>query len=325
MKRIKTHKSLTSERGFRMKKIIALLLFVIISAAALCSCAAGKSSDTVRVEVQSNNDYSLPYTSTTAVKNLDEVKFDAELTTDIEQKIIKTYRLSLETKEYDSALSSLRALTSSFGGYISSSNERSGNSYYNNSKAARYGEFTIRIPNDKLEEYVAEVSKGCNVTQSQLTTDDITDSYYNLQSTLDSLKEQENRLMEMMKTASTLDYLIKLDDKLTSVRSQINDINYKLQYYDKAVDYSYVYISVNEVIEYTEKEEPTFWQRLGEAFSGTFVKFGEIMGEVFIVLIWVLPFLILGGIIAVLIIVCNKKKIKKAPREKTDENENSIK
>jgi hypothetical protein len=115
----------------------------------------------------------------------------------------------------------------------------------------------------------------------------------------------------MMEKTDSLEYLIQLEDKLSEIRSEINNINYQLKYYDKSVDYSYVYLSISEVIEYQEVEEPTFFSRLGKALSGTFVTFANVLGEIFIVFIWVFPFLLFGGAIAVIITLAEKKNRKK--------------
>lgn len=259
-----------------MKKISALILALCLLAALLCSCAKGAPNN----YGWSGNDSGSGYNKDSYSEKTDgefsksEGSFSDDLTP--EQKLIKRYSVSLETTEYDKAKSEIASLVESYGGYFSSSSEEGGRIYSGGNCSSRYGKFTIRIPAAKLDEFISKLGGKGNVISSNLSTEDVTDSYYTYQSRLDALALQEKRILAMMEKADSLDYLIKLEDKLSSIRSEINEINYKIKYYDKSVDYSYVNISLSEVIEYTEVKEDTFLSRLGNAvktllsFSQTF-------------------------------------------------------
>ncbi len=302
-----------------MKKISALILALCLLAGLLCSCAKGAPNN----DSWSGNDSGSGYNKDSYGEKTDgefpksEGSFSDDLTP--EQKLIKRYSVSLETTEYDKAKSEIASLVESYGGYFSSSSEEGGRIYSGGNRSSRYGKFTIRIPAAKLDEFISELGGKGNVISSNLSTEDVTDSYYTYQSRLDALALQEERILAMMEKADSLDYLIKLEDKLSSIRSEINEINYKIKYYDKSVDYSYVNISLSEVIEYTEVKEDTFLSRLGNAVKNTFVVFANVLGEILIVFVWIAPFAIVGVIIAVVAIALTKRKRKKkAANSKSD-------
>lgn len=302
-----------------MKKISALILALCLLAALLCSCAKGAPNN----YGWSGNDSGSGYNKDSYSEKTDgefsksEGSFSDDLTP--EQKLIKRYSVSLETTEYDKAKSEIASLVESYGGYFSSSSEEGGRIYSGGNRSSRYGKFTIRIPAAKLDEFISKLGGKGNVISSNLSTEDVTDSYYTYQSRLDALALQEERILAMMEKADSLDYLIKLEDKLSSIRSEINEINYKIKYYDKSVDYSYVNISLSEVIEYTEVKEDTFLSRLGNAVKNTFVVFANVLGEILIVFVWIAPFAIVGVIIAVVAIALTKRKRKKkAANSKSD-------
>ncbi len=302
-----------------MKKISALILALCLLAALLCSCAKGAPNN----YGWSGNDSGSGYNKDSYSEKTDgefsksEGSFSDDLTP--EQKLIKRYSVSLETTEYDKAKSEIASLVESYGGYFSSSSEEGGRIYSGGNCSSRYGKFTIRIPAAKLDEFISKLGGKGNVISSNLSTEDVTDSYYTYQSRLDALALQEKRILAMMEKADSLDYLIKLEDKLSSIRSEINEINYKIKYYDKSVDYSYVNISLSEVIEYTEVKEDTFLSRLGNAVKNTFVVFANVLGEILIVFVWIAPFAIVGVIIAVVAIALTKRKRKKkAANSKSD-------
>ena len=296
-----------------MKKLSALLIAFCLIAALICSCSSGPKSDGVTDSSGSGGHY-------------DEIGSDppkqdgAKDPSSPEQKLIKKYRITLESTEYDKTRSEISALVEAYGGYFSSSSENSGRTY-KKGRSSRYGEFTIRIPAEKLDKFISELGEKGNVVSSNLTTDDVTESYYSYQSRLDALALQEQRILDMMKKADSLDYLIKLEDKLSQIRSEINELNYKLKYYDKSVDYSYATISLCEVIEYTEESDVTFISRLGNAVKKTFVVFGKVVGELLIAIVWLFPFALVCGIIAFIVVISVKRRKKKriAASEKAPE------
>lgn len=177
------------------------------------------------------------------------------------------------------------------------------------------------IPAEKLDEFISELGGKGNLISSNLTTDDVTGSYYSYQSRLDALALQEQRILDMMEKADSLDYLIKLEDKLSQIRSEINELNYLLKYYDKSVDYSYVTVNLREVIEYTEEPENNFISRLGNAVKNTFVVFGEVLGEILIGIVWILPFALAAGAVALIIVISVKRRKNKKLSEKTENTE----
>ncbi len=297
-----------------MKKILASAIALLLLVALLCSCGGKNASDGFGKGEESGSGYYDEISS-------DPPKQDSSNDpSSPEQKLIKRYRVTLETTEYDRTRSEISALVESYGGYFSSSSERGGGTS-SGRRSSRYGEFTVRIPAEKLDEFISELGGKGNVISSNLTTDDITESYYSYQSRLDALALQEQRILDMMKKADSLDYLIKLEDKLSQIRSEINELNYKLKYYDKSVDYSYATISLCEVIEYTEESDVTFISRLGNAVKKTFVVFGTVLGEILIIAVWILPFALSSGAVAIITVLAVKHGQKKKRSAKTDDTE----
>lgn len=299
-----------------MKKLSALIIALFVVAALLCSCASNSKSD----NAPGNGNYSGGSGYYDEISSDPPKQDDQKDPSSPEQKLIKRYRVTLETTEYDRTRSEISALVEGYGGYFSSSSENGGNTS-GGRRSSRYGEFTIRVPAEKLDEFISELGGKGNVISSNLTTDDVTESYYSYQSRLDALALQEQRILDMMEKADSLDYLIKLEDKLSQIRSEINELNYQLKYYDKSVDYSYVTVNLREVIEYTEEPENNFISRLGNAVKNTFVVFGEVLGEILIGIVWILPFALATGAVALIIVISVKRRKKKKLSEKAENAE----
>ncbi len=240
-------------------------------------------------------------------------------TTALERKVIKTYRVRMETLRYEEAVALINSAVTQFGGYIAeATQEGSGSSSSSKTRTATY---TIRIPAERADAYIEHISSDYNVLSSSLSTEDITDSYYGYKARLDSLVVQEERLMAMLEKAEYLDEMLQLEDKLSEVRAEINAIYSKLQLMDKSVTYSYLYLSLYEVKEYVEPEEETYIARVGASFVDAFESFATVVGEIFIVFIWLLPYLIVGVVVCVILIVIAKKNRTRKPKASKSEKE----
>ncbi len=296
-----------------MKKILALFLVLSLICFSVASCGSN-NTDGAYDRLYEN--------SGTEIKP--EEFYDDEVAKDeVEdaRKIIKTYNLSLETKNFDQDSVLIVSEAEAVGGYVANSSV-SGNrlsSDYESSRSARY---TIRIPSKSLDAYIASISAICNVYSSSLTTEDITDSYYGIQSQLESLVIQEQKLTEMLAEAKNLQDMITLDDKLTAIRSEINALNYKLQSMDKSVNYSYVYITLNEVREY-HVEEKTYLQEVGETFVESFENFADVIGSALLLLIYVLPFGLVLTAIILFVLLLNKFSQRKRMKKQNEQSENN--
>lgn len=294
-----------------MKKIMAFILALTMIAVLFTSCGtAAEMTDNAYTKSESGYMPSESVSSDEAVAK-DEIS--------LERKIIKTYRVRMETLSYDEAVALVTSAAQSFGGYIAEASQEgisTGASY-----GTRNATYTVRVPADKADAYIEYISGDCNVLSSSLTTQDVTDSYYGYQARLESLVIQEERLSAMMEKAETLSDLLTLEDKLSDVRAEINGINSSLQLMDKSVSYSYVYVTLKEVKEYEEPEEEGYLSRLGGSFVNAFESFVKVLGEILIVIIWLLPYLVVVGIILVTVTIYNIRRKRKNASEKQKDTE----
>ena len=89
------------------------------------------------------------------------------------RKIIKTYNLNAETKEFDTVLTELLALINEHGGYVEQ-NSISNHTY--NTRGERYANYTIRIPAEKAEDFVGSIGNLLNVTRNSSTVEVVSET-----------------------------------------------------------------------------------------------------------------------------------------------------
>jgi hypothetical protein len=243
----------------------------------------------------------------------------------VERKIIKTYDLNAETKEFDTTIQGLDALVAEFGGYVES-NSISNRNY--NSKMARYASYKFRIPADKAEEFVNSIGNTLNVTRQNSNAQDVSESYYSIEATLKELQTERDSLLNMMASLDNqkdYNFWLTIQTRLSEVRQQIARYQAQLNNYDSRVEYSTVSLSINEVVEYTPAEEESFGTRIGNAFREGWTSFCEFVEDFTIWFAAALPFLVLLAIVLVPVVLIIRKSRAKKKAKKLAQKENLLK
>ncbi len=298
--------------NIRKKSAILLLLVILLP---LFSCASGG----VQSEIRDENHYG-GTGSSEGEKSPESIFDNMQNGADIsERKIIKTVTLMLETKEFDSGIDMISRFAAENNGYIESSNV-SGSSYGQSARqGARNATYRIRIPVDALETYISGIGENFNITSKKEDAEDISDTYYDIEARLNSLRTQEERLLDMLEKASTLEYMLELEDKLASVRYNIESLTASMRRYDNLVAYSTINITLREVIDYTSTADPkTFPQRMGVAFVESWRGFIIALGDFAVGLAYALPLLITLALILLIITLIVKGILNKRDKKLRD-------
>lgn len=98
-----------------------------------------------------------------------------------DRKLIKTVDMSVETKEFDSLMASLERKVEELGGYIESLEVYNGRMYSYDS-TSRDASLTLRIPQNKLTDFLNEVSEISNVIHRSERVEDVTLTYVDMES-----------------------------------------------------------------------------------------------------------------------------------------------
>ncbi len=279
--------------------LIALLLMT-----SLLSCSASKRGDSY----DSNSSMGAAGEDLTVGGPSNDISDKAENAagTDAARKIIYTAAITLETKAFDEDIQKLKALAVSLGGYVEQSSQNGRK--YSDDVTQRYASFTFRIPQQQFDAFGDGIGEICNVLHSSTSSKDITESYYDAEARLGSLRAQETKLLSMYEEAKTLEEMLLIEDKLTDVRYQIESLERTLMSYDSAVSYSTFEITVNEVKEYTEPAEKGWGERIADAFVGGFSIFASAVKEISIILVYLLPWICVAAAVVVVVLVIAKKK-----------------
>lgn len=239
-------------------------------------------------------------------------------TIQVGRKLIRTFDMNIETKEFDEVLSGIQAKVQELGGYIEQSSLDGGSKYY--SHYNRYSNMTVRIPSDKLDGFVENVKESANVTYISESTEDITLKYVDTESRKIALETERDRLLELLEKAETVEDIITIEGRLSEVRYQLESYASQLRTYDNQVDYSTVHININEVDRETKVEPKTFWEEVTEEFDDSLYDMGRGIKNFTIWFLGSSPYLIVWAVVIAVIVVVARTVGKKRKIKKTFQN-----
>ena len=220
------------------------------------------------------------------------------------EKIIYSAEITLETTEFDESLEKLGELIAQYGGYVESSS-KSDAGFYAKAQGRpvfRDAQYTIRVPSDKFSTLSGNLSQLGNVPYSHTYTENVSAQYYDTEARLKAYTAQEQRLLEMLETADSIEDILAIEGQLADVRYEIESLRSSIKNWDRRISYSTIYLSVQEVSEYTDTPAPTlsYGQRLWRSLKDGLYGVGRFFQNFLLWLVGALPALV---IIAVLIII----------------------
>ena len=230
-------------------------------------------------------------------------------------KIIYSANVQVETTDFDGSLAKLDELISQYGGWVESSSVN-GSNYRDRSRgnvSSRSANYTLRFPSDRFQELMGSLSALGNIPYTHVYTENVTAQYYDVQARLTAYTTQEQRLLEMMEIAETVEDVILLEDRLTEVRYTIESLQSSLNNWDRQVSYSTVYLDMNEVQEYTPEPQiqPSFGEKLLDALKTGLHAAGKFFSSLLILLAEALPFLLILGVIALIVVLIVRASVKR--------------
>ena len=231
--------------------------------------------------------------------------------TQLDEKLVYSGSLSIQTLEYDDCVASIRSKIKSAGGIIESESESDDDYHWyyddhvNTSTRTLY--LTVRIPSAGFYDFLSSVSEAGKVTGRSVNVENISQTYSDTKTQIEALEIEEKRLLEMMEKAETIEDMIAVESRLTEVQSDLNFYKTRLRGMDTDVAYSTISMTVEEVKKYSPTVvEQTFRDRVREAFSHAWKAFIGFLQNLVIVVIELLPFLLLILVIVLLVLLVRK-------------------
>jgi preprotein translocase subunit SecG len=282
--------------------VTAFIIILMIFTGCGAKNAEQESNESAKPEVEKiDAGYGLELTFDEDIKEQSQEK--------IKPKIIQKNDIDMETLAFDECIANLEEEIYRLDGYIEESN-------IEGKRINSYGEielrdayFTFRVPQEEYRLFLNSVGKLGNIVNEHKTTEDVTLKYYDNETKLESKKIHKDRLLELLKETKDVEQLIAVERELAEITYDIESLTTQLRKWDNLIDYVTVRVSIEEVRKVTEGEvkKDSFGSKISASFSNSIKIFGEFIEELLIGIIYLLPYLIIVGIILLVVFKVKKK------------------
>lgn len=299
-------------------------MWIVVLAASLCltGCGAGTDKFSSAADSVTNNmatdswdEGFLEYEVADDAVEEETASTTQESSQEYSQKLIRTYRYSFETLDFDKSISFIEKKVSEYDGYIENS-ETSGSSH-------RYASLMLRIPQERADAFLSEVGSIGEIIYKSSSSEDITLNYYDTAAKLESLHTQHDRLLELLEQAASLEDIVVLETKLTDVEYEIDRYATMLRVYDNKVDYVTIHMDINEVTQIQVVEDDSVWTQIKKGLAQNTMDVIDGFVGFFILIVTGIPYFIVLGVF-VLAVVLVIKKVRKARKNKEEQEVKEI-
>ena len=184
-------------------------------------------------------------------------------------------------------------------------------SKYSSYQGTRNAQLDIRIPAERLDEFVDTVGEQSNITNKVEQVEDVTLQYVDLESRKKALVTEQDRLLELLTQAEKVEDIIIIEQRLSEVRYELESMESQLRALLNQVDYSTVHLSIDEVRQYTPTEEKSLFEKMKNGFVRSLYRIGADGEEVFLWFVSSIPYFVIWGVIIAIVIVLFKRHRRK--------------
>lgn len=291
-----------------MKKIFAVILCIALAfSLAACGASKGESDSIAMTESAAQGNFKengIYFSADTSLNDFDEAPAQGQ--TKSEEKIIRTVDLNVQTKEYDAYLAALNASVVACGGYVETSESDMGGYYDSN----RYSTYTVRIPAEKLDEFLTSASEKGKITSKTESQKNVTLDYVDLESRISAFKTERETLMNLLEKAESLENILSIQERLSEVNYEIESYTAQLRVLENRVSYSTVTLRISEV-ERVSGAKPTLWSRIKDNFLDNVDALIDGLEDIAVGIIGGLPIILPFAAVAVAVILILRKIIRK--------------
>lgn len=191
----------------------------------------------------------------------------------VPRRVIYNADVAMQTREFAKAERVIPELVKRLGGYLTDI------SLSRQQGEQRSGRWQARVPAESFHEFLEGLDDIGVPERRQVSGQDVTEEFVDLEVRLANKKKLEERLLDLMKakSASVAD-VIEFERQVASVREEIERMEGRFRYLTNRSELSSITLSLREVYEYVPPQEPTFATRFDETWSstlGTFRSWGE--------------------------------------------------
>jgi len=165
----------------------------------------------------------------------------------VERVVLMNADLSIVVVDPASAMNTITKMANDMGGFVVSSHLEKVQT--TNGVEVPQATITVRVPAEKLTTAMDQIKALVKDSQNDIlsenvTGQDVTKEYTDLQSQLTNLQQAEKQLQNIMDSATKTTDVLAVYNQLVQVRQQIDVLQGQIQYYDQASKLSAISVTI---------------------------------------------------------------------------------
>ncbi len=160
------------------------------------------------------------------------------------QKIIRNADITILEDELELTKNAINKLVKLCKGYYSSDN------YTKREERSSIG-LSIKVPAENFDKFIHSMEGlKLNITRKLISSEDVTEEYYDIQTRLANQRKLEQRYLELLTKAQKVSDMLEIEEHIETIREEVESAEGKIKYMDDRVAYS----TIDIVITTKEKE-----------------------------------------------------------------------
>ena len=205
------------------------------------------------------------------------------------RQVIRTGYLSMRAEDVLAAAAQVRALVARSGGLVASEDTQSTDA------RTSYATITAQVPADRLDAFLADVSRLGTVDSVNVSAQDVTSQVVDLDARIDALSTSIDRLTELLAEAQRMEDLLAIETQLSQRQAELDALTAQRRYLGEQVAMSTITVSVAPLTTVAEVDAPGFLSGLESGWAA----FVSVVMVAVTALGFFLPFLVVLAIIAI--------------------------
>lgn len=219
----------------------------------------------------------------------------------VERKIVYRSDIEVYVNDFDSTVKKMDAIIEKINADQEIQAIVSQAEVISNPRASRTGNWTIRVSVDKFDDLRRELLDLGEPTRNRLSSDEVTEEYYDLDARMRNAKKEEESLLRLMDTdGKSVEDILKIRGQLSQVRGDIERWQGRLRVLDSLTSLATINFTITERGTYVPEKAQTFTEVTSQTFFAsvtTLIQFGKFIVLAVVALVPWLPIVLVIGLL----------------------------
>lgn len=158
---------------------------------------------------------------------------NGQINQEVERKLIKRGNVNIEVQNLKKAQESVEKWCQDFGGYVESFSD-----------SPTFSHYSLRIPAIKFDEALNSVGDLGEIKSKNISTQDVSEQFYDLQTRLSTKKIMKERLQKYLTQAKDIKDMLQIEKELNNTISEIESMEGRMKRLSGQIEFSSVNISL---------------------------------------------------------------------------------